>query len=398
MLSLSKLLCDHGYYGDGLRYDPATRGASSGARRDTGPVVVWNCTRACNLRCGHCYAAADPRPSPAELTTTESRALIDDLAGFRVPALLLSGGEPLLRPDIFDLIGHAAGHGLRVVLSTNGTLIGREVADDLRRLGVSYVGISLDGLEDRHDLLRGRPGAFAAALEAFRHCREVGLRSGLRLTLTRNNLDQLPAILDLAEQERISRICIYHLVYSGRGRELADQDLAVEQKREVLDLLISRVYAWDREQRRIEVLTVDNHADGPFVYLRLRARDPSRAAEALELLHRNGGNRSGVAIAAIDWEGKVHPDQFTLHHTVGDVRREGFARIWTQAEHPLLAALRDRRRYLKGRCQECIWLEICNGNCRARAEALTGDFWAPDPACYLTEAETGGSESVQNRL
>jgi radical SAM protein with 4Fe4S-binding SPASM domain len=391
LLSLTKLLCGDTYYGDTLRYAPGSHGSLVGARRDTGPVVVWNCTRACNLRCAHCYAAADARAA-AELDTAEARALIDDLASFRVPVLLLSGGEPLLRPDFFDLVGHAVNRGLRVVLSTNGTLIDREVAGTLKRLGVSYVGISIDGIGDRHDRLRGCPGAFDAALEAVRRCRAAGLRVGLRLTLSSRNRDQLPAVLDLIEEEGIDRACFYHLVYSGRGRELIEQDLSPEEKRQTLERLISRVYSWQRLGRRIEVLTVDNHADGPFVYLYLKKRRPERAAAALELLRRNGGNRSGIAIAAVDWEGKIHPDQFTLHHTVGEVRREPFSRVWTQARHPLLAALRRRKELLKGRCRRCRWLALCNGNCRARAEALTGDFWEADPACYLEDGETLGPD------
>ncbi|MGB9887063.1 MAG: radical SAM protein [Moorellales bacterium] len=391
MLSLTKLLCGHTYYGDTLRYAPDSYGSWAGARRDSGPVVVWNCTRACNLRCAHCYAAAELQAAE-ELDTTEARSLIDDLASFRVPVLLLSGGEPLMRPDLFDLIAHAVGRGLRVVLSTNGTLIDRQAADTLSRLGVSYVGISIDGIGDRHDRLRGCRGAFEAALQALRHCRDAGLKVGLRLTLTSHNWDQLPAVLDLIEEEHIDRACFYHLVYSGRAREWVGRDLSPEEKRQTLERLISRVYSWERRERKIELLTVDNHADGPFVYLYLKKHRPKRAAPALQLLRRNGGNRSGIAIAAVDWEGKVHPDQFTLHHTVGDVRREPFSRVWSEARHPLLAALRRRKELLKGRCRYCRWLDLCNGNCRVRAEALTGDFWEADPACYLENNEIGITE------
>ncbi|GFN23577.1 radical SAM/SPASM domain-containing protein [Thermanaeromonas sp. C210] len=387
MLSLSRLLCGDSYFGDSLRYNPSTKGARAGTRLDAGPVVVWNCTRACNLRCRHCYAAATPGPSPEELTTAEARAMIDDLSAFHVPVLLLSGGEPLLRRDTFDLIAHAANRNLRVVLSTNGTLIDRSTARHLKSLGVSYVGVSLDGVEEAHDTFRGQKGAFAAALEGIRHCLALDLRVGLRFTITRDNLKELPEILYLVEEERIPRICFYHLVYSGRGSKLVEQAPPPEATREVIDMLIEKVCSWGRKGRKIEVLTVDNHADGPYLYLRLRREDPEGAAGALELLRLNGGNRSGIAIGAVDWAGKVHPDQFTTNHTVGDIRREPFSRIWSEAKHPILAGLRDRKGLLKGRCRQCAWLDICNGNCRARAEAVTGDFWEADPACYLTEEE-----------
>ncbi|MGI9952948.1 radical SAM protein [Moorellaceae bacterium AZ2] len=387
MLSLTRLLCGDSYFGDSLRYAASTKGARAGARQDAGPVVVWNCTRACNLRCRHCYAVATPGPSAAELTTAEARGMIDDLSAFRVPVLLLSGGEPLLRRDIFDLIAYAVNRNLRVVLSTNGTLIDRSTARQLKALGVSYVGVSLDGVDDAHDDFRGQEGAFAAALDGIRHCLSIDLRVGLRFTITRDNLKQLPEILYLVEEERIPRICFYHLVYSGRGSRLVEQAPPPEATRDVLDLLIERVFLWRRKGKAVEVLTVDNHADGPYLYLRLRREDPDRAAQALELLRLNGGNRSGIALGAIDWEGKVHPDQFTTNHTVGDIRQEPFSRIWSEGKDPILAGLRERKSLLKGRCRRCSWLDICNGNCRARAEAVTGDFWEADPACYLTEEE-----------
>lgn len=387
MLSLTKLLCGDSYFGDTLRYTSASQGVKSGARQDSGPVVVWNCTRACNLRCRHCYAAATPEPAGEELSTSEAKELIDDLSAFRVPVLLLSGGEPLLRRDIFDLIAYAVDRNLRVVISTNGTLIDRSVARKLKELGVSYVGVSLDGVGADHDSFRGQKGAFDAAMEGIRHCLAIEQRVGLRFTLSKENLKQLPEILYLVEEERIPRVCFYHLVYSGRGSKLVEQDLLPYETREVLDSLMERVYVWKRKGKKIEVLTVDNHADGPYVYLRLQREEPERAAVVLELLRLNGGNRSGMAIGAIDWEGKVHPDQFTTNHTVGNIREEPFSRIWSEGRHPILAGLRNRKPLLKGRCRECTWLDICNGNCRARAEAVTGDFWEADPACYLTEEE-----------
>ncbi|MGI9862580.1 radical SAM protein [Moorella naiadis] len=375
-----------------MRYSQEARGSTAGARRDSGPVVVWNCTRACNLQCRHCYAGAGNEAAPGEMTTAEARDFLDQLAAFRVPVLLLSGGEPLMRPDVFDLMAVAVRQGLRVTLSTNGTLIDPSVAKELKKINVSYVGISLDGVEDKHDAFRGVRGSFQAALEGVRNCLAVGQRVGLRFTLSRNNVDQLEEIFYLLREENITRACFYHLVYSGRGSKLAGEDLDHEKSRAAMDFLIDATRRLKRQGRDVEILTVDNHADGIYLYLRLLREDPERAAAVRELLRLNGGNRSGIAIGAVDWTGAVHPDQFTMHHTLGNVRERPFGTIWTDLSNPLLRGLRDRKPLLKGRCATCAWLDLCNGNCRARAESVAGDFWDADPACYLTEKEIAGGE------
>ncbi|BCV21378.1 radical SAM/SPASM domain-containing protein [Moorella sp. Hama-1] len=392
MISFTKLLFNDNYFGDSLRYSNEARGATAGARRDGGPVVVWNCTRACNLQCRHCYAGAGREAAPGEMTTPEARDFLDQLVAFRVPVLLLSGGEPLVRPDVFDLMATAVQQGLRVTLSTNGTLIDRSTARELKRIGISYVGISLDGVETKHDAFRGVRGSFQAALEGIRNCLAVNQRVGLRFTISRNNVDQLEEIFYLLQEENIPRACFYHLVYSGRGSELAGEDLDHEESRATMDFLIDATRRLKRMGREVEILTVDNHADGIYLYLRLLREDPERAASVRELLRLNGGNRSGIAIGAVDWTGAVHPDQFTMHHSLGNVRERPFGTIWTDLSHPLLRGLRDRKPLLKGRCATCAWLGLCNGNCRVRAESVAGDFWDADPACYLTEKEIAGGE------
>jgi putative heme d1 biosynthesis radical SAM protein NirJ1 len=397
MISVSKLLCETDNYGDSLRYSHAARGQEHGTVAGRGPVVVWNCTRACNLCCVHCYASAgqgrQPEDAPArELDTDEGKRLIEDLADFRVPVILFSGGEPLLRPDFFELATHAAELGLRTTISTNGTLITPEVANRFWSIGVGYVGVSLDGIGAVNDRFRGQPGAFEAALEGIRHCLWAGVRVGLRFTINRRNYDQLPAIFDLLERENIPRACFYHLAYSGRGKGMLDEDLTHAQSRQALDLIMERTLDWHRRGIPKEILTVDNHADGVYIYLKLLSSDSERARRVLELLSMNGGNRSGIAIAAVDWEGDVHPDQFTLGHSFGNVRERKFGDIWTDPAQPLLAGLKNRRPLLKGRCARCRWLDLCNGNFRSRAEAVYDDFWAPDPACYLTDEEIGALE------
>lgn len=401
VLDLTALLFDQDHYGNRLRYHPHSRGATSGTTAGQGPVVVWNATSLCNLRCRHCYygaeyETADRAPAGAHgLDTDQALAFVDSLAAMRVPVLLVSGGEPLLRPDLFRVIERAVGHGLRVTISTNGTLITPEVATRIKAAGVSYVGISLDGLAEVNDHFRGKAGAFAAALRGIRNCRAAGQKTGLRFTLSRHNLAELDRILDLVEAEDIPRICFYHLVPSGRGRDISDSLPAHAETRRALDRIVERARDFARRGLHKEILTVDNHADGGYLHLKLlREGDAARAQQVLERIRLSGGNRSGIAIAAVNHAGDVTPDQFTGTHVLGNVLDRPFPHIWDGGDQPLLRELRDRRRRLKGRCAACSWLDACNGNLRARAEGLTGDFWGADPGCYLTDDEIRGEGLV----
>ncbi len=389
MISISRLISDSESFGDSLRYSSTSHTQRHGTTEGRGPVVVWNCTRSCNLRCLHCYYTASPERAPDEVSTEEARRMIDDLAAFRVPVLLISGGEPLMRRDILELAEYASGKGIRVTLSTNGTLITRDTVRRLKEIQVGYVGISFDGVGSVHDYFRARDGAFAASVQALRLCLEEGQKVGVRFTMNRHNREELPRIFDFIEAEHIPRACFYHLVYSGRGAQLREQDLTHEETRAALDLIMERAAAFARSGHPREILTVDNHADGVYVYLKLRELGSPRAEQVRQLLAANGGNRSGIAIAAIDHAGNVHPDQFTLNHTLGNIRQQPFSQIWSSDEHPILRGLRNRKSLLKGRCAQCQWLDLCNGNFRARAEAAFGDFWAHDPACYLTDEEIG---------
>ncbi|HYK00359.1 MAG TPA: radical SAM protein [Thermoanaerobaculia bacterium] len=387
MISVTKLLGGASYFGDRLRYDNDSAKQTMGARPDAGPVVVWNSTKTCNLECVHCYADAETRKFAGELTTAEAEAMIRDLATINVPALLISGGEPFVRPDVLDLAEYAMSLGIRVTFSTNGTLIDKKKAERIAKIGVAYVGISIDGGEEAHDHFRGKKGAFQAAVRGIRNCRDAGIRVGVRFTVTKENVGEIDHIFRLVEDEGIGRLCLYHLVYSGRGAYLAGIDLDVPEKRALMSKLIGRVEHWNREERPIEVMTVDNHADAPYIYLRLRDRDEDRAERALALIKKNGGNRTGIAIGCIDMFGLVHPDQFSTHHTLGSIRERPFSEIWRDDRVALLHGLRIRKELLQGRCATCKWLPMCNGNFRARAEAATGDYWQSDPGCYLLDSE-----------
>ena len=390
MIGISKLYCGTVEASDPLRYGRRSAELPSHLlqfSQDKRPVVVWNVGRRCNLRCVHCYSQSRDLDYTGELTHAEGLRLIDDLAEFGAPVLLFSGGEPLMHPELFKLIAHARERGMRAVISTNGTLITPEIAEQLQAFGLSYVGVSLDGLEETNDRFRGQRGAFAGALAGIRNCRAAGIKVGLRFTMNRRNAADIPGIFDLLEQEQIPRVCFYHLVYAGRGSKLIEEDLSHAETREVLDLIMDRTRAVHAAGQPMEVLTVDNHCDGPYLYMRLLREDPERAANVLELLKMNGGNSSGIGIGCVSWDGEVYADQFWRHYSFGNVRERPFSEIWTDTTNPLMAGLKNRRPLLTGRCATCKWQNICNGNFRVRAEAITGDVWAPDPACYLTDAE-----------
>lgn len=397
MIGISKLYCGTVEPSDALRYGRKSSELPSHLlqlSKDKRPVVVWNITQRCNLKCVHCYAHAKDRVFDDELTTAEGKVLLDDLAGFGVPVVLFSGGEPLMRKDLPELAAYAVEKGMRAVVSTNGTLISPEIAQTLKSIGLSYVGISLDGMEGVNDRFRAVKGAYQQAMAGIRNCQAAGIKVGLRFTINRFNRDEVPKIFDLIEEMEIPRACFYHLVYAGRGSKLVEDDLSLQETREVVDLIMDRTRALCEAGKPKEILTVDNHADGPYVYLRMLKEDPKRAAEVLELLKMNEGNNSGRGIGCVSWDGQVHADQFWRHHSFGNVKDRPFSEIWTDPADPLLSKLKEKKKYVKGRCAECCWLDVCGGNFRVRAEAVSGDVWEPDPACYLSDDEIGIKRST----
>lgn len=389
MISVTKLLLDSNYYGDKLRYVKEARGTQHGTTHGMGPVVVWNCTKTCNLKCIHCYSSSDSKKYEGELTTIEAKKFIDDLADFNVPVILFSGGEPLVRADLLELASYAKEKGIRSTISTNGTLITPEMAQKFKDIGISYVGISLDGIGANNDRFRGQNGAFDKALQGIRNCISIGQKVGLRFTINRHNFMELDDIFKLVEEENIPRICFYHLVYSGRANEMIKEDISSLETRQVMDKIIYWTNDFHKRGIKKEILTVDNHCDGIYIYEKLKNMDTEQAKRVLQLLETNGGNRSGIAIGQVDWFGNVHCDQFTQNHTFGNIKERKFADIWTDESHSILGGLKNRKPLLKGRCGICTKVNLCNGNFRARAEAVTGDFWETDPACYLTDAEIG---------
>lgn len=357
-------------------------------RNPPGPVVIWNLVRRCNLTCKHCYSISADKDFPGELGTDEVFAVMDDLKRFRVPVLILSGGEPLLRPDIFDISRRAKAMGFYVGLSSNGTLIDAGTIDAIAAVGYDYVGISIDGLEETHDRFRRKEGAFREALRGVRLCRERGLKVGLRFTLTRDNAQDLPALLDLMETEGVDKFYLSHLNYAGRGNKNRKDDAVHRMTREAMDLLFDTAWRQIQAGRPREYVTGNNDADGVYLLQWARSRFPAQVVAGLEeRLRRWGGNASGVNVANIDNLGHVHPDTMWWHHDLGSVRERPFSEIWMDTRDPLMAGLKQHPRPVTGRCGGCRWLAICNGNTRVRAHQLTGDYWAEDPGCYLTDAE-----------
>jgi heme d1 biosynthesis radical SAM protein NirJ len=356
-------------------------------RNPPGPVVIWNLIRRCNLTCKHCYSISADTNFPGELTTEEVYTVMADLKAFRVPVLILSGGEPLLRPDIYAIAKRAKAEGFYVGLSSNGTLIDKENIDKIAECDFNYVGVSLDGLGATHDKFRRLDGAFDASLKGIRLCRDLGLKIGVRYTMTQDNAHDLPGLLKLVEDEGIDRFYFSHLNYAGRGNKNRKDDAQHQLTRQAMDLLFDT--CWEYNQRGLdkEFTTGNNDADGVYFLHWVRRRFPGQAAHVEAKLRQWGGNSSGVNVANIDNLGNVHPDTMWWHYTLGNVKERPFSQIWPDTADPLMAGLKQYPRAVKGRCGSCAYLAVCNGNTRVRAQQLTGDPWAEDPGCYLSDEE-----------
>ena len=366
----------------------APREPLSPRRAPPGPVVIWNLVRRCNLACMHCYSISADVDFPGELPTEEVFSVMDDLKAFGVPALILSGGEPLLRKDIFEIAQRATALGFYTALSTNGTLIDAGLAARIRDTGFGYVGISLDGIEQTHDRFRRMAGAYGKSLTALRLLRDLGVKVGVRFTLTRDNAADFEPLLDLVEREGIPRFYFSHLNYAGRGNVNRRRDAELQTARAAMDVLFAR--CWDQARRGLErdYVTGNNDADGVYFLQWARRHVPGLDEAHLRAkLAEWGGNSSGVNVANIDNLGNVHPDTMWWDCTLGNVRSRPFSAIWTDTRHPVMAGLKARPRAIKGRCGRCAYFDICGGNTRVRAMKVSGDPWAEDPACYLDDGE-----------
>ncbi|HEC39177.1 MAG TPA: radical SAM protein [bacterium] len=395
MIGVSKLLLGALSESDGLRYRAAYIGSPKQISynkhdvKSNKPIVVWNSTRQCNLKCVHCYASASTKPIEGELSTEEGKALLESIANYGCPVVLFSGGEPFMRKDLFELIEYANGLNLRPVISTNGTLISKENALTAKKAGVKYIGVSLDGLAEINDKFRGVKGAFKLAINGMRNSLNAGIKTGLRFTLTKYNYMDLSGVLLKLRDIGVNRCCVYHLDYSGRGKDILNSDLPLNQWRNAITNYFELTKMHHKNGFPIESLLVGNYCDAGFLYYYLQKEDPAKAEWAYELLKRNGGDGTGETIASVDFLGNVHANQFWNDYSFGNIKDRSFSEIWEDTSDPIMKGLKNKAQYIKGRCSvnNCRFFEICKGGSRVRSLALVGDVWGPDPACYLTDDE-----------
>ncbi|MBN2455678.1 MAG: radical SAM protein [Sedimentisphaerales bacterium] len=384
MINVTKLYFGVAGQSDQLRY---------GSENDTGPVVVYNCTARCNLNCAHCYSSSGLGGQGDELNTNQAKELLCQLSDYNCPVILLSGGEPLLREDLLELIAQARRLGIRVVLSTNGTLIDKDTANRLADAGTSYVGVSIDGQEQFHDEFRTSKGSFKAAVRAIENCRDVGIKTGLRFTITRANSEQIPDVFDIAKNIGVRRICFYHLIRTGRASKLSGLSLGASETRRAMDVIIEKTGELVGQDLVDEVLTVGNHCDGPYLLIKMASEKNKRYQQVRELLLANGGNRTGEKIACISWAGSVHPDQFLLNYSLGNIKVNSFRQIWDNPNEPVLQKLRNKTKFRAKRCSRCKWFDLCKGNYRFLALDARDKNWVNEPSCYLRDDEISLQQS-----
>jgi len=378
MINISKLYCGLAGESDDLRYSGDT---------SLGPVVVYNCTSRCNLRCLHCYSSSQSNRYDDELDTPQAKRFLSQLTDVNCPVVLFSGGEPLLRQDLFELLEEAKRLALRTVLSTNGTLIDSAAADRLAEVGVSYVGISIDGYERFHDRFRQVQGCYKSAVAGIENCQKAGIKTGLRFTITKENAGQIPAVFDIAASLNIRRLCFYHLIRSGRAKDLDSQVLSAEHTRHVLDVIIEKTGDFVKKALVDEVLTVGNHADGPYLLTKMAAEKNQRVEKARRLLLANGGNKIGQNITCVGWDGRVHPDQFWRNYSLGNIKNKTFRQIWQNSNEPVLNKLRNKSQFADPRCMRCRYFDLCKGNFRFLDTETDIGYWLNEPACFLTDEE-----------
>lgn len=335
-------------------------------------MIAWEITRQCNLACIHCRASAEKGSYPNELKTDECLRLLDDIASFSKPVIILTGGEPLLREDIFHVARHGSEKGLRLVMAVNGTLVDEKMAQKMQDAGIQRISVSIDGATaESHDRFRQVPGAFEGALRGIRCAKKVGLEFQINTTITRHNSHELPAILDLTIGLGAAAHHVFLLVPTGRGKELIDQQVTAQEYEEIL--------TWFYDQKEPSPLHLKATCAPQFYrILRQKAKKEGKNVtyENFGLDATTRGCLGGVSFCFISHLGQVQPCGY-LELNCGSIRENTLEEIWANAE--IFRDLRDFNSY-KGRCGRCEYRKVCGG-CRARAYEMSGDFLAEEPYC-----------------
>ncbi len=356
------------------------------SRMLSGAIVIWNFTNRCNLACHHCYSYADPN-SQDFLTTEFILDSIKDLKKAGVKFVIFSGGEPLIRKDIFKIANAMREKSIMTYLSTNGLYINEKNVNKIIQT-FDYIGISIDGIGKVHDNFRGLDGAFDKSIGAIKLIQQNGGNAGIRFTMTKETEDSFYDIFELAEELNVNKIYLSHLVYSGRGLENLKIDISKEKRLEFVNFIIDKALKYEEEGKDIDVVTGNMEMDAIVLLEKFSMKYPKLKEQMLQRLIAWGGNSAGNRLGNIDFLGKVKPDPF-FPFTVGDINEKSFDNIWLDKNNEILARLRQHPREISGKCSTCGVKHICNGGSRSRAYALYNDLWAEDPSCYLNEQQRG---------
>jgi len=354
------------------------------SRSLNGAIAIWNFTNRCNLTCRHCYSYADPN-SKDFLSTQMILDTIPELTKAGVKFVIFSGGEPLIRRDIFEIAKSMREAGIITYLSTNGLYISEKNVKKIIET-FNYIGISIDGIGKIHDEFRGLDGAFDRSIEAIKLIQANGGSAGVRFTLTKETQDSFYDIFELAEKIDVNKIYISHLVYSGRGLDNLKIDITKEQRREFVKFIIQKAFEYYENGKDIDIVTGNMEMDSIIFIEEFAKRYPKHREKLIQKLKKWGGNSAGRNLVNINHLGDVKPDPF-FPFVIGNITQKPFSQIWKNEDDELLQRLREFPRRLNGVCKNCKVIDICNGGSRSRAWAISGNLWDEDPSCYLSESE-----------
>jgi len=337
--------------------------------------IAWEVTRRCNLKCVHCRSSStlEVKEHP-DFPLQEGKRVIDDISFYAKPVVVLSGGEPLLRKDVFELAAHGTDKGLRMCMATNGTLVNQEVCDRLKEVGIKMVSLSLDGSKASvHDDFRSQPGAFEGAINAARLFRENGISFLINSSFTKRNQEEIPKVYKLAKEIGATAWYMFMIVPTGRGKDIMEELISAEDYEKLLK------WHYDMEQEEQELLVRPTCAPHYYRIFRQQSKIQGKKVERRNLKFSTGGSKgclAGQLICLIDVDGEVLPCSY-FPQSAGNVFKQSFKEIWENSK--LFLSLRDFKSY-KGRCGSCEYNSVCGG-CRARAYSITGDYLEEEPFC-----------------